>query len=192
MAAIRNQPRAARFSSRVRCLASAPCGTGPGNRPDSGFTSPGSGLSYLTQINPDSRNPSSRSRNGAIRLGTRPVHSRAGHICRRTRPPAVRHERTGTQKAGPAFVPNGASATLSSEMARSKPWTQEEIDLLRKLHAEGASPVRISAALKKSLQSVRHRARTLGLLFETMHETKRKRLERERSARLKAGLTADQ
>lgn len=140
----------------------------------------------------DGRSPAHARPYGAICLDIHYVHCRAGRNSWRNRHPAVRNVRTGTQKAGPAFVPNGASATLSSEMARSKPWTQEEIDLLRKLHAEGASPVRISAALKKSLQSVRHRARTLGLLFETMHETKRKRLERERSARLKAGLTADQ
>jgi hypothetical protein len=47
----------------------------------------------------------------------------------------------------------------------SRPWTEDQINLLKEMVKNGASPVRAAAALKRSLVSVKSRARSLGTRF---------------------------
>ena len=63
----------------------------------------------------------------------------------------------------------------------SRPWNDEDTELLKKLHAGGASAVRASVALKRSTPYVRARARELGIPFPTVRESKNRRMERERA-----------
>ena len=69
-----------------------------------------------------------------------------------------------------------------------KPWTDEDILQLRKLHAAGASAARAAVALKKAPNRVRAKARELGIPFETALERKRRQRAREVEARTAAGL----
>ena len=71
---------------------------------------------------------------------------------------------------------------------RLKPWTDEEIALLRKLRDAGASPGRASVALKKTVPTLKAKARELGIPFETFQLQRRVRKEKERVARAAAGL----
>ena len=71
---------------------------------------------------------------------------------------------------------------------RLKPWTDEEIALLRKLRAAGASPGRASVALKKSVPTIKAKAQDIGIPFETFQLQRRVRKEKERAARVAAGL----
>jgi hypothetical protein len=66
------------------------------------------------------------------------------------------------------------------KLARS--WTDEDTELLKRLHASGASVLRASIALKRSKQYVQARARDLGIPFASLRERKKRQLERERSA----------
>lgn len=70
---------------------------------------------------------------------------------------------------------------------RFRPWTEEEIALLHKLRAVGASPGRVSAAVKKSQERVKTIIRELGISFEASHVERRLRKEKERAARVAAG-----
>ena len=69
-----------------------------------------------------------------------------------------------------------------------KSWSEEDISLLRKLRAAGASAARVSVAVKKTLPMVRAKARELGIPFEPFHLQRKLRKDRERAARVAAGL----
>jgi hypothetical protein len=71
---------------------------------------------------------------------------------------------------------------------RTSPWTDEDVALLRKMRAAGASAGRVSVAAKKTLSSVKAKARELGIPFETSHLQRKLRKEKERAAREAAGL----
>lgn len=62
-----------------------------------------------------------------------------------------------------------------------RPWTAEETELLKRLHASGASAVRASLALKRNKTSLMQRARELGIPFLSLRERKKRQAERERS-----------
>ena len=76
-------------------------------------------------------------------------------------------------------------------MRGSKPWTEEDIERLRKLRAAGATSARISIAVKKNQNIVRAKARQLGIPFDHHRDLTRRRIEKERAARVEAGLPAD-
>jgi hypothetical protein len=65
----------------------------------------------------------------------------------------------------------------------SRPWSDQDTALLKKLHAAGASALRASLALKRSKAYVRIRARELGFPFLTERESKHRRIEREQAGR---------
>jgi hypothetical protein len=67
-------------------------------------------------------------------------------------------------------------------------WTDEEIALLRKMRAAGASPGRVSVAVKKSISKVKAKARELTIPFESVQLARQLRKEKERAARAAAGL----
>jgi hypothetical protein len=68
------------------------------------------------------------------------------------------------------------------------PWTDEDIALLRTMRVAGASPGRVSVALKKSPQSVKSKARELGIPFEPIQVQRKLQKEKELAARAAAGL----
>lgn len=95
-----------------------------------------------------------------------------------------RRLRVATLRSGPllpSYLP----------MPGSKPWTEEEIERLRKLRAAGATSARISIAVRKSQNVVRAKARELGIPFAHHRDLKRQRIQKERAARVEAGLPAD-
>lgn len=57
----------------------------------------------------------------------------------------------------------------------SRRWTGDDLDKLRTLVASGASPLRASAALKRSKSIVRLKARELGAPLQTEAEMRAKR-----------------
>jgi hypothetical protein len=62
------------------------------------------------------------------------------------------------------------------EMLRvKKSWSQEDYDRLKTLVASGASPLRVSLALKRSVAVTKNKARELGIPFRTEGEMKRER-----------------
>jgi len=73
-----------------------------------------------------------------------------------------------------------------------KPWTEDDILLLKKLRAAGASVTRAAVALKKRPDKVRAKARELGIPFQTTRELKKRHQEKEVEARTAAGLSAIQ
>jgi hypothetical protein len=78
-------------------------------------------------------------------------------------------------------------AGLFSKNARhmrklARPWSDEDTELLKKLHAAGASALRASLALKRSKPYIKARARELGIPFPSLRETKKRQAERERTA----------
>ena len=62
------------------------------------------------------------------------------------------------------------------------PRTDEDIELLKALHAAGASALRVSLALKKNQNVVRVMARKLGIPFVSIRERKKQQAKRERAA----------
>lgn len=46
-----------------------------------------------------------------------------------------------------------------------RPWTDEEVKVLKALVAKGASPVKAAAALKRKMESVKAKARIIGTPF---------------------------
>jgi hypothetical protein len=56
----------------------------------------------------------------------------------------------------------------------SKPWTPEDDERLKALVTQGASVVRVAAALKRSHQPVRERARKLGCPFPPLRIARKK------------------
>jgi hypothetical protein len=71
-------------------------------------------------------------------------------------------------------------------------WTEEEVARLRKLRSAGASAARAAIALKMSVQTVKTKARELGIPFDTISKMKKVQRAKERAARLKAGLPEKQ
>ena len=67
------------------------------------------------------------------------------------------------------------------------PWTPEDIETLRNLVQRGASTERAAVALKRSAESVRLKARELGVPFPSKLELKRQRTEREAAAKKALG-----
>jgi len=65
----------------------------------------------------------------------------------------------------------------------SRRWTDEDTELLKKLHAVGASALRTSLALKRSVPYIRARARELGIPFASERERKQLRMQQEQTAR---------
>ena len=57
---------------------------------------------------------------------------------------------------------------------KHKPWSDADNSLLKAMQADGASAVRVAAALKRSIKSIAARARMLGAPFP---KKRRKRFE---------------
>jgi hypothetical protein len=62
----------------------------------------------------------------------------------------------------------------------SRPWSDEDTELLKKLHAAGASALRASVALKRNKSRIMDKARKLGVPFASLRERKKQQAERER------------
>jgi hypothetical protein len=62
------------------------------------------------------------------------------------------------------------------------PWTDEQTERLKQLHASGASALQASIALKRNKKYVMVRARQLGIPFLSLRELKKRQAERERTA----------
>ena len=58
-------------------------------------------------------------------------------------------------------------------------WTPERIENLRGLIQQGLSVSRISVVLKRPSQSIRNKARELGMPLPTIQEIRRRQLEKE-------------
>ena len=78
------------------------------------------------------------------------------------------------------------------EKSRIMVWTEEEIELLRRLRKKGASATRAAVALKRAKNHVRTKARELGIPFETVRATRKSQRRKEREARTEAGLPPEQ
>jgi hypothetical protein len=61
-------------------------------------------------------------------------------------------------------------------LSRNQPWTwtQEEDERLRAFVAQGASAVKVAAALKRKITSVRTRARSIGCPFPPLRIARKK------------------
>jgi hypothetical protein len=72
----------------------------------------------------------------------------------------------------------------SEHQRRNKPWvwTQDEDDRLRAFVAQGASVVKVAAALKRRIISVRARARALGCPFPPLRAVRQKWAETQDEA----------
>jgi GcrA cell cycle regulator len=57
---------------------------------------------------------------------------------------------------------------------RKRPWTQEDDEWLRAFVAQGASAVRVAAALKRNTMSVRYQARKIGSPFPPLRIARQK------------------
>lgn len=65
----------------------------------------------------------------------------------------------------------------------TRPWTPDQVELLKSLLAGGASAVRAAAALNRSIISVQGKAREIGRPFPHKRKVRAERLLREASAR---------
>ena len=74
-------------------------------------------------------------------------------------------------------MPDGAVPVMTRITRRS--WTPEQIDLLRALIDQGASPARASVALKRPQLAVQNKARQLGKPFPDIRNVRAARLARE-------------
>ena len=70
----------------------------------------------------------------------------------------------------------------------AKEWTQEKIEKLKRLRQAGASPARVSLAVKWSKSAVKTKAREMGMPFPNWRTERRERAAKEDAARAKAGL----
>lgn len=59
--------------------------------------------------------------------------------------------------------------------SRKKAWSQDDCERLKALVLSGASPLRASLALKRSMAVTKNKARKLGMPFRLENEMKRKR-----------------
>ncbi len=59
-------------------------------------------------------------------------------------------------------------------------WTPDQLSRLRELGESGASPLRIAAALKRNLQSVKQKAREIGVEIRSTREIRAKMREADR------------
>lgn len=60
-------------------------------------------------------------------------------------------------------------------MARKRAWTADEFEKLRSMIEAGASAIRISVALRRPVESVKDRAREMGIPFAHDRVLKRER-----------------
>ena len=58
---------------------------------------------------------------------------------------------------------------------KKKAWSQEDCERLKTLVSSGASPLRASLALKRSVAVTKNKARELGVPFRTENEMKKER-----------------
>jgi hypothetical protein len=63
----------------------------------------------------------------------------------------------------------------------TRAWSDADAELLKKLHASGASALRASVALKRSKPYLMARARELGIPFASVRERKKRQAEREQA-----------
>ena len=73
----------------------------------------------------------------------------------------------------------------------SRPWTEDETALLRRLVASGASAVRASVALKRNKLNLMAKARALGTPFMTMREQKKMQARAEEQQRQEQRLSRE-
>jgi len=64
---------------------------------------------------------------------------------------------------------------MTFRMPMTRPWTEEEVNRLMHFARSGTTPLRAAAALKRSLTSVKNRARLVGTPFLTENEMKKVR-----------------
>jgi hypothetical protein len=76
--------------------------------------------------------------------------------------------------------------------SRKQAWTPEQLERLSRLISEGASAVRASAALKRTIVAVQTKANSLGTPFPLMRKVKAERLAREMSERNRTASAASQ
>ena len=57
---------------------------------------------------------------------------------------------------------------------RTKPWTQEENERLKRFAADGATAARAAAAMNRTIRSVQAQAKKLGIRFPTLIEQRKK------------------
>lgn len=77
---------------------------------------------------------------------------------------------------------------LSMRRITAPSWTSEEVEALRGMVRGGVSLMRAGVALRRPANSVRLKARELGIPFSSKRELKRECREREANARAAAGL----
>ena len=58
---------------------------------------------------------------------------------------------------------------------KKKAWSQDDCERLKALVSSGASPLRASLALKRSVAVTKNKARELGVPFRTENEMKKER-----------------
>jgi GcrA cell cycle regulator len=68
----------------------------------------------------------------------------------------------------------GLLRSLWSLRLLKSPWTEEDNERLKRLAAEGASALRVAAALKRKVSVVRQHARQIGLTLPSIRETRKK------------------
>jgi hypothetical protein len=59
--------------------------------------------------------------------------------------------------------------------SRNKAWSRDDCERLKALVSSGASPLRASLALKRSVAVTKNKARELGVPFRSEHEMKKER-----------------
>lgn len=63
-----------------------------------------------------------------------------------------------------------------------KPWSEADIERLRKMAAAGASPIKCAAALRRNVQAIRRQASRLGIQLPTLREQRKRQREAEAEA----------
>src|ERR1700730_11468675 len=102
----------------------------------------------------------------------------------------------GTRSRGAAHcrvggIPSGRGVR-HMRRSRKQAWTPAQLDRLSRLISEGASAVRASAALKRTIVAVQTKANSLGTPFPLMRKVKAERLAREMSERNRTASAASQ
>lgn len=65
----------------------------------------------------------------------------------------------------------------------NRSWTPKQIERLKELANAGASPARIAAATKRSIMSVKMRARQVGVEIRTVRQIRARMRDAEREVR---------
>lgn len=71
----------------------------------------------------------------------------------------------------------------------SRTWTAEDLEMLKKLVANGLSPARVAVHFKRSVSSVQSRARLEGSPFPHSRDVARNRRAKEAATRSELGLS---